>query len=308
MSEEIKPIKSFEDKSWKDFIEKCKKQVDTDNSDRLYDDGTKNFVEKFNATATFLDYSKICCNPKYILVGIEPSSPQDGAETSPRDGVETVSFPLFLHYCAWKYLCGEKFDYYITDFAKGAMPTAAANDKDSQKARYPKWLPLFEQEWKLLGQPEIILMGKYFYGYRDEDNNKLRLGYRKDGKLERTLSSCDIRNGNFIYHYTTDRTTALKAEYDYISKKFGNLDGYKFKETELTNFKDELKKHLNGKYKVCDRYYDNLLNESLKKTHWKDKVFPLYSYYFKLLSEKSHKDEFKDKFGKNIIPHKPSEA
>ena len=282
MNEETKPIESFEDANWKIFIEDCKARVNKDNTEKLYDNGTKNFIEKFKYEAEFLHNPEICHRPKYLLLGMEPSKPQE------EEGAGEVSFfPLFLHYCAWKYLCGKEFHYYITDFAKGAMPVKNAKDKkehiriadESRNIRFPEWLQLVEREWKLLGKPEIILIGKYVYDWRDKINNKL--------KIKKSLSNCDIRKGNFIYHYTTNRTAQLKKEYDYIKEKMSiNLDKYKFEEKELRDFLDILKKHLNGKCAVKPEYYEKLIEDLLKKAHWKDKVFPLYCYDFEQLKSR----------------------
>jgi len=236
------PIESFDDPRWKGLISEFKKRVELDNQD-------------FGIKSEFLYNLEICPKPKYLLLGMEPSKPE------PEKGEGTTCFfPIFLHYCAYKYLCGGEFKYYISDFAKGAMDTEDA--KKNRTKRYKGWLPLFKREWELLGKPEIIVMSKGVYNMLDKK------GYRRN---------LNIRDDNYILHYSPLAASHLDKEYDkYIQPQ---SHPHKFEEKELRDFADKLKQHLGPGCDVTSAYYELEIKRA-NTPYRKEKVFPLYSYDF----------------------------
>jgi len=242
------PIKSFGDPSWTDLVSRFEKRVDSDNQE---------LKAKLNKPLVYMSNPEICCNPKYLLLGMEPSNPREGAET-------VSFFPIFIHYCAYKYLCGEKFDYYITDLAK-----RRAADKEKQEERYSKWLPLFEEEWCLLGKPKIIVMSrevykKIKYGFKDEKG--------KSHKFSNAEYICD-----YVYHYSSRYPKYLTGEYNEYSSK---LATYKLDEGELEKFAKKLEEHLGPKPEISSDYYKNNIKETLEDEHHRKTVFPVYRYDF----------------------------
>jgi len=212
---------------------------------------------------------EICPEPKYLLLCPEPGSPQEGIRTA-------CFFPPFLHYCAYKYLCDEKFDYYITDLSKGAMEKGYV-DK-TKKERYPVWLSLFEKEWKLLDRPKIIAVGSTLYdgmmnGFKDCNGKKHKFGCVQ----------------SYIFHFTTGKgASRMKEEYENIKRIFPKLDSYRLEESELKKFANILKEHLNlERCNVDSDYYEFLIKDSLK-SHYRDIVFPVYRYNFEQFIEKGN--------------------
>ena len=236
------PIENFDDPRWKGLISDFKERVELDKQD-------------LGIKSDFLYNLEICPKPKYLLLGMEPGKPE------PEKGAGTTCFfPIFLHYCAYKYLCGGEFKYYISDLAKGAMDTKEANE--NREKRYLKWLPLFEREWKLLGKPEIIVMSKGLYDMLDKN------GYRRN---------LNIRDDNYILHYSPLAASHLDKEYDkYIQPQ---SHPHKFEEKELRDFADKLKQHLGPGCDVTSAYYELEIKRA-NTPYRKEKVFPLYSYDF----------------------------
>jgi hypothetical protein len=78
---------------------------------------------------------------------------------SPNDAV--------LHFCAYKYLCNESMDYYITDISKGAMTSDDARKEKTQ--RYKRWRSLLQYEIELVSknqQTRIVAIGRSGYPSR----------------------------------------------------------------------------------------------------------------------------------------------
>jgi hypothetical protein len=186
---------------WSDFMKECYARAERDKKELSKKLGKEiEYLFLPNPESKICHNPEICPKPKYLFLGMEPGTP---------DG-RTCFFPLFLHYCAYKYLCGENFNYYITDLAKGAMQPEYANE--TKKERYPVWLPLFAKELNLLGKPEIIAIGKTMYdgminGFEDCSGKKHKFG----------------RVQNWIRHYSKGAAFIfMKKEYENKKKYFPN--------------------------------------------------------------------------------------
>ena len=85
----------------------------------------------------------------FVLVGMEPSTAR-GADGTPMDIINLYAGvgDFALHFCASSYLCQNKQRYFITDLAKGAMPSGQA--RKTAKARWPKWYDLLKEEIELV--------------------------------------------------------------------------------------------------------------------------------------------------------------
>ena len=243
-------IKSFDDQDWKNLVSEFKERVEKD--------------KKLGIDSVFLPNPEICPNPDYILVGMEPSTPRE-------DRINF--FPLFLHYCAHKYLCRGEFKYYITDLGKGAMPTEVA--KNTREKRYPVWLPLFEKEWELLGKPKIIVMSSEIY-YK---HIKGRFENKKDK---------DGGRPDYVLHYSTANCSHLITEY----KKYilPQSNSYKLDEAEFKEFVDKLKDHLKRNEHLGPKYEaalnnSELMEETLNMPNNREIVFPLYSFDFEQVAK-----------------------
>lgn len=88
---------------------------------------------------------------------------------SPNDAV--------LHFCAYKYLCNESMDYYITDISKGAMTSDDARKEKTQ--RYKRWRSLLQYEIELVSknqQTRIVAIGRSGYPSRIIASNRVGMG------------------------------------------------------------------------------------------------------------------------------------
>ena len=244
-------IKSFDDQDWKNLVSEFKERVEKD--------------KKLGIDSVFLPIPEICPNPKYLLLGMEPSTPEKDEKT------RMNFFPIFLHYCAYKYLGEKGFNYYISDFAKGAMPPPDARRTENE--RYPEWLSLFEKEWKLLGEPEIIVMGKTMY-----DIIKIKFNGKFSGVNK-------IRG--YLYHYDGRGPIYVRKDYDYIiNKNPSELNSYNLKEAELREFAEKLKERLGPRCILSPAGYEDLIEHSLKRpTERGGIIFPVYSYAFERVSK-----------------------
>lgn len=97
----------------------------------------------------------------YCLIGMEPSTKgeihtQEESDHS-RNFYASIE-DLILHYCAWRYLCKENFNYHITDLCKGEMLTKAASRGRSK--RWEEWLPYLMEELRLLRSTRTVIIGK----------------------------------------------------------------------------------------------------------------------------------------------------
>jgi len=244
-------IESFDDQSWKTLVKEFKERIKADNIE-------------LGINSVYLSDPEICCKPKYLLLGMEPSSPQRGAETM-------SFFPLFLHYCAYKYLCGGTFDYYIADFAKGAI---TGNANDTKAIRYPRWLPLFEKEWRLLGKPKIIAMSKGLY----------------DGLTNPTSMFCFSSVEHicgYVYHYSAGNAAIhLNREYEYVNNNLSSLASYRLDEKEFREFaENKLTELLGPRLGVADWKYRDNVEKTLNGSHERERVFPLYGYQFEQVAK-----------------------
>ena len=101
----------------------------------------------------------------YVLVGMEPSllgfakDKEDAQRQIDDEGFRNFCGVWVLHRPVREYLCRHGETYYITDLAKGAMPTKSPGAGNKEK--YERWYPLFEKELGLVAKPEakIISIG-----------------------------------------------------------------------------------------------------------------------------------------------------
>jgi len=143
---------------WRDFMIACERQVAKDK--REFD-------------TTFFPSVVTCKKPKFCLVAMEPSKQKDEFEQVEKDvkNGRRVFFPHHVTYCVWRYLCGEKYDFCITDLDKGMKRVDVA--KNTQYKRWTTWLPLLKNELELLGNPIIISFGSEL-GYFLDENLKIK--------------------------------------------------------------------------------------------------------------------------------------
>ena len=236
----MEPIKSFKDSEWQAFVKKCEERVAKDR-------------KEFGVTSIFLPQPEICPTPKYLIVSMEPSLTlsEEEMEEQIKNGLK--GFVHFvIDYCAYKYLCGSKFEYQCVDFCKGVMPVEDA--KNTQKQRYANWQALLKEEWELLGKPHIISAGKPPY-----DN--INWSVKKD----------------YIQHYSGANAHRIK-EYNYLK-----LDS-RLPTLETQN---EMRQVI---WKMLDKFAP--AEEKLRKSHWlphveKDvnntKLLALYRHNFEQL-------------------------
>jgi hypothetical protein len=254
---------------WSEFLTEFKQRIKDDENELR-----QKFNKEIKIECGFMRNPEICPKPSYLLLGMEPTISEK--LLSLEYPVPICYFPLFVHYCVYKHLCSEKFDYYITDLAKGAMSLKLNEDyikKEIQDYRYKAWLPLFIKEWKLLGKPKIIVIGKELY---DKFQN---------GNILSKIEGIEIIRKNihaYIYHYSPGNKYFPKA-YKNQKEVFPELDSYQPNEAtikDLKNFVDKFRNHLDPeRYKQPNDDMDTPLGEEKHKSHNK-KVFAVYRYNF----------------------------
>jgi hypothetical protein len=241
-------MNSFKNTEWLAFVEKCKKRVNDDN-------------KEFGIDSIFLPQTETCPKPKYLIVSMEPKmNNKKEMERDIKEGYKGfVNYAI--DYCAYK-LCGNKYEYQLEDFCKGAMYNSDAKEKRNN--RYKKWLPLLEEEWKLLGEPKIIVASKTVYNIIEK---KLWTGLKIDYNL------------HYILHDSGANSRWRNKEY----KRF-KLDSYlpnnKTKE-EMTQVIENLLKPYNFKHRLLEDRR-RFICIDVKK----DKLLALYRHNFEDLKKK----------------------
>jgi hypothetical protein len=130
---------------------------------KLCEDRVPQDNEDFGITSFYLPNPFFTDAPKWCLVAMEPSlggmTPEEFQLQLDRGFLNFLwsEGDFILHYCAFTFLCGQSFDYHITDISKGAMKTAVANSRRSE--RYGNWLALLKNELRLLNNPRLIAIG-----------------------------------------------------------------------------------------------------------------------------------------------------
>lgn len=171
--------------AYKALEEKFKAQVEKDK---------KMFPELFS-DSRYIPNPYLTPYPKYVLVALEPNL---GALGFKNQTEFLGSFRNFmLHYCAYHFLCGGKFDYHLTDISKSAMTSKNANSKDIRKNIFNNWRPLLKEELEVLtnprtGQPPLIItIGTTIKSYLEEfeppfvvSHNILHYGNNNNGRFK----------------------------------------------------------------------------------------------------------------------------
>ena len=99
----------------------------------------------------------------FVLIAMEPSlgGKTSGGETRPNPTHWPKNFSgsfddFILHHSIRKHLCRPNKTYYLTDIAKGAMPTSVAAVKSEE--RYEGWVGLLIKELDLVAKPDARLV------------------------------------------------------------------------------------------------------------------------------------------------------
>ena len=103
---------------------------------------------------------------EYVLIGMEPSlgrwakgkgkSRLEDAQRRIDQGFRNFCGVWILHYPVRTFLCQDGESYYITDLAKGAMPTNEEGSGNEKK--YDEWYPLLEKELGLVAKPDAKII------------------------------------------------------------------------------------------------------------------------------------------------------
>jgi len=250
---------------WGEFIEDCKQRANDDEKELQ-----QKYGNEVEIKCGYMRSPEICPRPSYLLLGMEPPPTEELTK------FEICYFPLFLRYCIYKHLCKEKFDFHITDLAKGSMslnPIKTAAKKEMQNYRYQKWLPLFAKEWELLGKPKIIVMGKELYNKFYDVNFFSNIKGIED--IRKNIHA-------WVYHYSPINKY-IEEEYDCIKTKFPELDFYQPNETtikDIIDFAEKFRDHLDTeRHNQPDNDINAPLGEEKHKPH-NMKVFAVYRYHF----------------------------
>jgi len=233
---------------WSDFMIDCEKQVAEDK---------KKFYTAFFPSAV------TCKKPRFCLVAMEPSlqgEKVEQVEKEVRIG-RRVFFPLIVTFCAWRYLCDEKYDFHIADLDKGAKNVDDYTRKTAPE-RWTNWLPLLERELELLDKPPIVIaLGKRLY------------------KFLKNCKKIEIEEHE-IEHYSETNKSNLEIRYKQIEKysPFGSLpnleDVKNFSKKYMEDFGDERYYSEEQIMRIIDGDFKYGLSEIQKI------IFALYKYEF----------------------------
>lgn len=230
-----------------DFIKKCKQRIEID-------------LIEFGIKSVFLPNPVICIKPSFCLIGMEPSVNVGGFEKVKENinrGYKNFLHSeqdFILHYCAYKFLCNGSYNYYITDLSKGAMLTKDA--KINRIERYMKWLPLLQDELKLLGNPLTIAIGD---------------------TLVKILNKLNFNTDFHITHYSWSNSKNIQSRYLKIENKSqaADFDNY---ENILYDFSCTLLKHVGYDESMIMKHKEKIFIRPLSK--WKKALLALYRYEF----------------------------
>lgn len=241
--------KKFNDiKSFSDLEIEFRKRIELDKT-------------QFGIESAYLPIPHICDKPEFCFVAMEPSLGKASVEST-RTNVERgyVNFlraevAYILHYCAYTYLCGSTFSYYLTDLSKGAMKTImAARERDE---RYLNWVDLLRSELSLLGQPMVVAVGD---------------------KVEEQLRKFKI---DFVYtipHYSWSNSHKVKRVYTNYEQEYP-LSSIAGIQNKLSEFRAKLLDQI--------KYPDVLKKEEINipiriaNAIWKQRLFLVYRAQFK---------------------------
>ena len=132
---------------------------------RQIDSDWKLAVESLPKSGVYLPNNMPDAPVDYVLIGAEPSGTWDSKEAleSIEKGFRNFHGSwgdFILHYSIREFLLESGQTYHLTDLSKGAMPTALAEYRRSE--RYERWLPLLKKELEIVAKSDakVIAIGK----------------------------------------------------------------------------------------------------------------------------------------------------
>jgi len=125
-----------------------------------YEFDTTSHVLSENPKRKYKPNPVISDKPEFCLIALEPSLPELG-DTRERVNYIDLLFMqsynnLILQYCAFTYLCNNKFNYQITDICKTPLTQKEHNVRNFI---FPKWIELLKHELEYFNNPIIIAVG-----------------------------------------------------------------------------------------------------------------------------------------------------
>ncbi len=180
--------------------------------------------------------------PKYILIAMEPSMRNSLSKMKEYINNGGVNFmgkreDIILHYCAYRFLCKNKFKYYITDLSKAPIKGKAASKNRFE--RYDKWFKILQDEIKFFKCKKLIAIGKTSV-----------LKYLKQKK-----SNCP-----YIYHYSWKARNSIK---NYCNKNNIGLTNVTIE--NIKNFQLTLYQKTNIEIKIIEKRIKRNFNKRLSK-------------------------------------------
>ena len=152
--------------------------------------------------------------PKYFIVWQEPAFRENDLKWI-KDGYLNSLFnftDFIVHYCAFRFLCGNNYDYYMTDLSKGALKPKDAQKK--REKRYEDWRKVLEKEYEYFVEPVLIAMGTRV--------NKTLQDFGMSSELC-FLHTSGQNNGRFVSEYSRHKSPArLSSELKKNVKAFAN--------------------------------------------------------------------------------------
>jgi len=189
---------------------------------------------------SYLEIPILTLNPHYIFIAMEPStgskSSEQENEKSKNEKMNFINskYDLILHYCAYKYLCKNNFDYYITDIAKAPLLVKKANDDNIERIkRWNSWADILLTELDIFGYKKengakIIAIGEKAYEFMICKNVRVDLciphySWNNSNKIKKMFMSLNIDNNEFdlnnINNFIIQLFALLKINRTFIFKE-----------------------------------------------------------------------------------------
>jgi len=261
------------EKDYNDLKELFEKRVDFDREllsndlakltkKKIPKEQIKEFLEKSH----FHAYPPISYTPKYCLVALEPNYGLKETENEINYHFTGSQRTLLLNFLVYE-LCGNKFDYHLTDICKTPMSSGLANKVRKDLYAYKEeniqsWYELFEQEIQLFKDVKIIPIGATVEKYLQNVNN-----------------ICLLKP---IFHYGTQLNATFNEEFEKRNLSLETVNKADFIEN-LVEFSKKLFIHLNFDKAMIDKKIDILFQKGV--SDFIIKKYLVYTEQFKEIAK-----------------------
>lgn len=252
-------------KQYVELEKKFRSQVEQDKMNPLY-----KLKDSF-----YIPNPYLCENPKYCIIALEPNL---GALTFLKQIEFLSSFRNFLlHYCAYHYLCADKYDYHFTDISKSAMESKDANGEGIRNEVYKNWFPLLKDELvvlssgKLANQPKIISIGVTVRSYLEKSDidfeiahNIMHYGNNNDGRFKKLFEEqfkSQFIDFDVLFDNVSEFATSLMHYLDFTPDEIADRFKADYKIFDKSRYTSRQKEQLIYRYLYYKTEFEKISNQ-----------------------------------------------